>query len=173
MDVFPLLSPHFSPFWCVCCLIPSLQPTPPILTLSCCHSHGAGCNILNTLVTDCESRNVSSKSFPSLLKLFLFVSKQRHNAVWKQHWKHIWVCDVYVAHKSWTDSQAKKQEANHTGDLWCIQLKFTGTSMAHSWCLLAFWIQLSHFWWMSSSIVGSVNTPYFNLCFSGKYSGNV
>lgn len=137
MDVFPLLSPHFSPFWCVCCLIPSLQPTPPVLTLSCCHSHGAGCNILNTLVTDCESRNVSSKSFPSLLKLSLFVSKQRHNAAWKQHWKHIWVCDVYVTHKSWTDSQAKSKKRTIPG----ICDAFSSNSQVLQWHILdVFWL---------------------------------
>lgn len=44
--------------------------------------------------------------------------------------------------------------------------------MAHSGCLLAFWIQLSHFWRVSSSIGSSINT-HFNLCCSSKCSGSV
>lgn len=44
--------------------------------------------------------------------------------------------------------------------------------MVHSGCLLAFWIQLSHFWRVSSSIGSSINT-HFNLCCSSKCSGSV
>lgn len=165
MDVFPLLSPHFSPFWCVCCLIPSLQPTPPILTLSCCHSHGAGCNIPNTLVTDCESRNVSSKSFSqaswSSFCLFPNSDTMLFESV---------MCTLPInpelIQKPKARSEPYRGFVMHSAQ---IHGYFNGTFLMS---FGFFWIQLSYFLWMSSSIGSSVNTLYFNLCCSSKYSGS-
>lgn len=164
MDVFPLLSPHFSSFL-MCVLFDSFSTTHPT------HSYFVLMSVTWRRVQHSQHishglwvAECSIQKFQKPLEA-LSVSKQRHNA--------FWVWEMYIAHKSWTDSQAKSKQwtiheiyGHKFGDLG-IYLKFEATSMVLSQCRLAF---LS-FWWMISSIENSKNT-YFTLCCSSKYSSS-
>lgn len=110
------------------------DPTPPILTLSCCHSQGRRVmhseHISHRLwVTECFIQKFhNSEALEAHFVCFHFEGEQ-HNA--------FWVCDVYIAHKSWTDSQAKSKKRTIQG----ICNAFNSNSQALQWYILdVFWL---------------------------------